>query len=434
MSKKRGVFICPSCQSVVQSEARLEEGVVCGECLHEFGLPETVSPKKEGIKKKDLLGKGLGGRKRTVIVRDVTSKKAAVAARQTKVEREQPVVRAEEGVEEAHFSRDEETILADGSREVRRRKKRPLKERNLKLVLFLAGWFSLVAIIFTLSRLLEEEEPSAQELLEQAAFNEKTIKNEVFRRFSPEVIYNFRAFIAYPENVGREQFIDESSELALPFSKHYELNPFVVPRSAIRVKSSNVLKLSEESFGIETVWEDQEGNQLGAVHLWDGEGWKLDWENYVPYSAQSWSLFRAEIGKREGQFRLLVRKRGSDDESERFSLSFYRPPVLYEDADEFRVSESPEVELETQSELGQRFLKLWNDHKAGKVPFGSILGKSLDPSNYLRVNVVLAWEKNDLGESVMVLKDILGVLWFGDTIQRYYQASLAGDGGGVEAE
>jgi len=94
---------------------------------------------------------------------------------------------------------------------------------------------------------------------------------------------------------------------------------------------------------------------------------------------------------------------------------------------EYRVTESPEVEVRTESELGQEFLKLWEKHLADEPPFGSILAKALDPSNGMRINVTLAWEKNAQGESKMVLKEILGVSWFGQAIQKYRQNSLVNE-------
>ena len=443
MSKKLGVFICPSCQSVVQSDVLLEEGVICGECLHEFSLPKTegvIAPKG---KPKRLTGTGSVSSEKTSaknekkplpkspIIRDATSLRKSKTPKQVEVERVKvPVKSLEEAVEEElNFSKDEETILADGSRQVKRRKKRPKEEKNLNLILFLSGWIAVIAIIFGLSKLVEDDEKSGEDKRDRdkESVTENTVKKEILRRFYPQVTASFKAFIGHPNNEGRSQYIYNSSDLALAFTKHYQLNPFTVPRSLIKVRAANVIKLSEKDFGIETIWEDREGNRLGALHLWDGEGWKLDWENYAPYSSESWALFRSQLGKKEGQFRLLVRKREVEDGDEKFSLSFYRPPALYEGAEEFRVSESPKVEVATKSELGQRFLKLWEDHKAGDVPYGSVLGELLDPAKYLRVNVELAWEENDLGESVMVLKDILGVLWFGEKVQNHYQETLATD-------
>ncbi len=427
MSKKAGVFICPSCQGVVQSDGPLEQGVVCDHCLHEFGTPDDLSAAKAALVNK--LPKGsVGGveKKKVLISRNVTAQRKVDEPKQVEAVRAKiPVKTLEESVEEAaNGSRDEETIMPDGSRKVKRRKKRPKKEKNLKLVLFLAGWISVIGIVFALFKLGDSEGEVVEETETEEEINEKTIKNEVLRRFFPQVSESFTDFLTHPTNDGREQFISNSSGLALPFSKYYLYNPFPKPESSMRVSASNVIRLSEKDFAIETIWKNKDGNRLGAAHLWDGEAWKLDWENFAPYSTESWSRFRAELGGTEGEFRLLARKRETSDESEHFYVSFYRPPLFFENSEEFRSTESPEVELETDSELGQRFLNLWKDHKAGKVPLDSILGKSLDPSNYLRMNVQLAWEKNDQDESILVLKDIIGVLWFGDVIQTHYRNSL----------
>ena len=123
--------------------------------------------------------------------------------------------------------------------------------------------------------------------------------------------------------------------------------------------------------------------------------WKIDWENFAPSSSVPWSQFDPQNEKKEGVFRLLVRKRETSDETEKFYLSFYRAPAFDEDEDEFRVTESPEVELMTQSDLGQEFLGLWHEFQAGNYPYDSILARQLDPSNCMRIMVRLAWEENE---------------------------------------
>ncbi len=440
MSKKLGVFICPSCQTMVQSDGPLEEGVTCGQCDHKFGLPTigAEATMSDGAAAASPLVQvpRVPGRnpdsKKALIHRNVTSKRKGEAPEALELEKIQVVsppveeIVPEKSVE-SHRSRDEETILPDGSRRVRRLKKRPKKEKHLNLILFLAGWISVIAIIFFLFRLGEEKSAPSEEQEDQQVLNEQVIKKQVLRRFLPEVSRSFKRFLNHPTNNGREQFIHSPADLAMSFANHYRLNPFIAPRSSIKIAATNVIRLSEKDFGIETIWKDEEGQLLGAVHLWDGEGWKLDWENFARYSSISWSRFRSELGGREGQFRLLVRKRETEDDGKSFDLSFYRAPVLYEDADEYRVTESPEVEVRTESELGQEFLKLWEKHLADEPPFGSILAKALDPSNGMRINVTLAWEKNAQGESKMVLKEILGVSWFGQAIQKYRQNSLVNE-------
>jgi len=71
MSGRKGVFICPSCQAVVKSDKPLHEGVICGECLHEFGKTSGSSKSKTQIPGGNW-ERGNGG-----VIRNLTAKKSA---------------------------------------------------------------------------------------------------------------------------------------------------------------------------------------------------------------------------------------------------------------------------------------------------------------------------------------------------------------------
>jgi len=420
---KLSVFICPSCGEVVKSDRPLEEGVICGECLHEFGKPEEVpesKTKKPGVLRK--MPKGVGEAKKSSVMRDLTAKKA---------ERIKPVGVIEEPVIEAKpvgelpkpsgNAKDEEVILPDGSRRVRRIKKRPKKEKHKGLILFLLGWLSVIGIVFAFYQ-MQGKADAEEEVTEDKVKDVKEVamKGEILRRFLPAASDGFKRFIFHPTNEGREQYIDNSADLARSFSSYYRLHSFPKPDSQLALIRYNVIALSKTDFGIETIWKDGEGRRIGGVHLWDGKGWKLDWENFAPYSTESWSRFRSKLGSKSGVFRLLVRKRTTANEDREFYLSFYRAPDFFEESGEFKDTESPEVRVETKSLLGKRFLKLWDRQVAGEAPFDSILGRSLDPENYMRITVELSWEKNEVDEDVMRMTDIRGVGWFGERVQAFH--------------
>ena len=42
----------------------------------------------------------------------------------------------------------------------------------------------------------------------------------------------------------------------------------------------------------------------------------------------------------------------------------------------------------------------------------------------MRINARLAWEKDEAGDKKMVLKEILGVGWFGKRIQEFHAEEL----------
>ena len=423
MSKPTGVFFCPSCQSLVQSDGPLKRGIICEECGYEFGKPIPVVKKVGGIPAgSDPLQQAQ--EKSSGVSRNIMAKRSTADGVGLDLEKiALPMKAREEVIEEETEARrsDEETIMPDGSRRVKRRKKRLKKENHKNLILVMVGSLLVAILAVSLFKSRDNGESGNEDQATKEELNDRTVKREVLKRFYPVVVSNFSEFLSYPTNDGREQFISNSAELSLPFTRHYRQHAFPTPESKIKPVAQNVIKLSESDYGIETVWEDENANRIGAVYLWDGEAWKIDWENFSRYSTDLWQRFRTETGSKEGTFRLLVRKQETSDETEEFNLSFYRPPSMLEARDDFRVTDDTEVSLETQSALGQEFLALWNDFKDGKVPCDSILGASLDPDNCMRISVVLAWEENESNESVMVLKDIVGVAWFGQVIQGLYE-------------
>jgi hypothetical protein len=113
-----------------------------------------------------------------------------------------------------------------------------------------------------------------------------------------------------------------------------------------------------------------------------------------------------------------VRKRTTEDDKKRISLSFYRAPDVKEGDEEFKRTESPEIDLLVGSDLETEFTRLWNNHQKKNDPMGSILGRALDPDpeTYMRITVRLGWEDKKRDKGVLELKEIIGAGWFGERI------------------
>ena len=230
---------------------------------------------------------------------------------------------------------------------------------------------------------------------------------------------NFQGFMKLPEKM-KGQFIDRSADLSLTFSDFYEKNSFPPVSGKLTQTGVNVLKLPGDGLAVESIWRDSEGYQWGAVHILDRttSTWKLDWENFAPYSTESWPKFINQLGSKEGVFRLLVRKRRTADDKKKISLSFYRAPHVKEDDEEFKRTESPEIDLLAESDLAIEFMRLWNNHQEENDPMGSILGRALDPDpmSYMRITVRLGWEDSKRDEESLKLKEVIGAGWFGERI------------------
>lgn len=319
----------------------------------------------------------------------------------------------------------EEILLPDGSRRVKRRKKRPTKEKNKALILFLVGWLSVVVIIFALFK--TKKDVSADTGEEKTKIDITLARDrQLIGNHRDEISNLFRSYIFTTNLDERVQYIERSSEMALNYTRFYRSHSPFQPQPPMAVIGSKVIEISRDPLvmAIEFVWQDAAERRFGTVYLHDGQGWKLDWEAFAPYSTDAWARFQAKIGGAEGTFRLLVRKRASSNESKRIYLSFYRPPNYAEDDKSFLKTESQEVEVTVESKLGRQFLDLWSDFEEGIRPLGSIL-PLIDPEGVMRITARLAWEEVE-GETEMqlVLKEIKEPGWYGETIQGAYRKAL----------
>lgn len=434
MSGKKGVFICPSCQAVVKSDRPLHEGVTCGECLHVFGS-NNGSPKA-----KSQIPGGKKERGSSGVVRDLIGKKSAPILPVGVIDAPKMSVRTLEQArleqarnESVDSSSDDETIMPDGSRRVRRRKKREKAEKNKGLIIFLGAWVCIVIavlVIFATGKFGAPEISNATVVKEDTKEGRRNLMDQQIVNASREKIKrDFKAFMKLPEGSGQTQFIDNPAEFSLAFRRYYE-ETALFPRASGTLTQTgvNVLKLPKDELAVESIWKDSEGHQWGALHLLDKttSRWKLDWENFAPYSTASWSKFINQLdgSSNEGTFRLLVRKRRTADDDKKISLSFYRAPHVKEGDGEFKKSESPEIDLLVGSDLEIEFMKLWKDHQEENDPMGSMLGRALDPEprTYMRITVRLGWKGDKRDENVLELKEIVGAGWFGERIIRLRQS------------
>ena len=451
MSGNVGLFKCPSCGALVRGDLSLPEGLVCGECQYQFEKP---APKDSSAV---LAGVASSKPSSSNVIRNVTGQKSSLpeAPAPEFATKRLPAKSLEEVPAQSpsgsENSRDEETIMPDGSRRVRRRKKRPAKEKHKGLILFLFGWAVMIAIVFLLFKVGEKKKPD--EGPGPGAGGGDGISpfdRTVLTRSIPIIQRDFQSFMAFPTIEGRDQFIDRPSDLVYQFGRFYQENTFPSMRGdsqLVRLKA-NVLNFSNETVAVETVWSDGGDGRWGALHVFDpNQGWKLDWEHFAPYSSVAWNRFSSRLGTNEGTFRVLARKRFTSDQSETFSVSFYRPPRVYEQSNGFLSSESSEVVIETDSELGRRFRQLWQSQVVdGTSPYGSILADEIGPpsNQFLRVIVKLAWEENEPAQEgqelkedekyKLVLKDIIGIGWFGSRIQELHQKALDAAAGETEEQ
>jgi hypothetical protein len=381
------------------------------------------------------VGSVSASKKSDSVVRNVARKRNPVSVKEAMTEvpaheapfvlkTEAPVmvkVEEESDADSGEMSEDrDEMIMADGSRRIRRRKKKLKKEKSKALLIFIIVW---IAIIASVSYLLKSGDDSKQDQDEESADEESIIaaRNRLFAgAHFPKINVSFKAFLGQFEPGRRLQFIDQSSRLSLQFNRFYRSAVFPTPEGEIGAGVRNVIEIKsgpDPVLGLETIWVDGKNRILETVHVHDGEAWKLDWEAFGPYSTSPWVLFVSGTERSEGTFRLYMRKMKSLDDSKRFFVKFYAPPVFGEidrKASSFDV-ESPEVEVDARSGLGQQFIEVLENHQNKDFFLGSVF-PNYDPKGYLRVTVKLAWELDEKDESVLVLKELISPSWYGQRI------------------
>lgn len=426
------VYLCPSCQSVVKSENEKLAGLVCGDCGFEFG-GKGMAQDNEPSKKVDIV-KVTGVAPTTMkhsIVRDVMKQRGG--SRQGPEVIQPPSVHEmalREGAELEHKEippGEDEVILKDGTRMVRRKKRKKDKDKHQKLYFFLTLWIGIAAAILIIVQMNNGDKDGSVEDRIGVEENRKKEHQIFLGKHMAAISQNFSRFIRAQEDSDRIQEIDYSSRLASKFSRFHQSQSIPVPVGSVRGIQRNVIVLKEAPFtpAVEVVWQDEGGNIFESVHLWDGKDWKLDWEHFSRYATTPWTLFRSKLGQKEGEFRLLMRQREVMKESAYISILFYEePPVGTEDSRKaLQASESEEVIVKLRTDLGRQLTELFKAKEDGNTAYDSIFGQN-DPDTMIRVSAALAWEEDEDGDEVLVLKDLLGVSWYGTRVRRAYREML----------
>ncbi len=432
MSGALRIFVCPSCNAVVKSETGYSEGLVCDECGYQFeGKAEKVAGRKVQERKVSPIPKSKKGAVGSSggIVRDLTSRKVApVAVAPLKSEGEKRSRRKRK--DESGKVNEDVQVMADGMVRERKFRRGTKKENNKFLLYFVLGWMVVIVVAFAFYAKSKIGEPKDRDRDLASEETEEEIKGrKILKKFMPQVRQSFVDFFNESSDQGRSQFIDYSGELAFEYSDHLSRDSFRKMSMPIVLRESNVLffgrdETGKERFGIESVWEDQDQKKVGALHFWDGKSWKLDWENFARYSTEGWGKFKARLGDRRGKFRVFVRKQlvnvVSQTRGKSIYLVFYQAPRFWEEDELYLETESPVVVVPINSDVGQKFLELWERFEQGKSEVGSILGKQLDPDGFMRVVADLEWREDRLGEWDLSLRGIEGVEWFGKRVRNYY--------------
>ena len=228
-------------------------------------------------------------------------------------------------------------------------------------------------------------------------------------------------FLMATSAASKAQFVDQGVQHSGAMNRYYR-GDISFSTAVIRVKIAQAELL--EGFPVRTVGAlclNERGEKWEAVFVQDGKEWKLDWESLVRYDDKSWALFPAGKDGDEGEFRLYLRVRDSNEDFEQkeMSLVFYKPTMFVKN--EFRGVASTPMSVPIDSELGRQISILVKEDKE-KEGGGEILKDAhglmigyMDPSRYHRVRVKMRLHKEgkDHKKSRIELLEILANDWYG---------------------
>lgn len=240
--------------------------------------------------------------------------------------------------------------------------------------------------------------------------NEFIVENREFQKksriASNEALKVYDKFLASKDENEESQYIVDGVSKLLLLKNHTDSISAFKPTMPLQLLMTGYSDEGEYP-RVELMFKDGSSKQFEAVFWQTSDGWKLDWEHYVRFSASDWGQFLARPTQNNDQeFRLYVRRRhvGSGGSQGKLQLVFYMPSVVGGS----RLLESPQVNLASDSPI---FAEL-NDgfDELEKVGDDRLIGHN-DSAGFLRVKATLGFEPDSEGKPKLELKSIQAQHW-----------------------
>jgi ribosomal protein L37AE/L43A len=204
------VYLCPSCQSVIRSDRDVSEGLKCDSCGSSFGGSGsgTAAPKRTRSESSASPS----------ILRDVMKNREGIVLPVSFGSTEKlGNFKSEKLAAAAEGSRDEESILSDGSRQVKRRKKRRKEEKHKKLYIFITAWVGVIVALLFIFQIKSDD--GKTNTANTANTGMPPWKREFYRSHLESISKNYNSFIQALSLPAKQQAIDRSSQMAAKFSR-----------------------------------------------------------------------------------------------------------------------------------------------------------------------------------------------------------------------
>jgi hypothetical protein len=393
----RGIFLCPTCGNVAKGQG--DGTAVCQDCHFRFALPEEVRdtstlPEKE---EKAIPPAGTGLVQRNIKPHNAKAEPIYGAQVDAKSPVEPEKIRSVEEVANPH-------------RPHRHKKKKPKKKKRNYFLIF-AIWLATASVVTLVSiwviSMTEEKAKKLDSVVDKLAGEERAF----YLKEYPAIESQLQGFLRAESDEGREEFVRDIPGIGRRIQRFYRENS--APYSGARLFGKPVFwnVAFEESPGfVEVAWPLDRQRNLEAVFVKEEDEWRLDWEQYVRYDTENWELFRQNLtDDNSGIFRVYLEKvaEGQVAENPWIKIRFLQP---HKDASRRERSDSPIIKLDGTSSVATQVAQCFLDRLGESDGYSQLW--ELDPRNFRRVTVALAWEMSpDTGQEVLVVEEILAQHW-----------------------
>lgn len=413
-SAARGIFLCPKCGAAAVSST--VGTATCSSCSTEFETPkeqQTVRPNKPLPSSPAKGGAGM-------VRRNITLGKSLDGLGFARTEEQPPFEsRLEPKSRELEGAAVGPTVSggeppSDGPPMERRRRKKKRSRPAFSvraIILMSVAWIGIVGLIFFVVIKFQQQLGGGDELsktLEQRLSGEEkaffraeypAIQKQLvafLRSDTPELKTDYSLKIPRLGRMMRRYYIDQSDETFPPTMQKAPLFWNVA---------------FEESPGfVEVVFDAGGKDFIEAVFVKEDNDWLLDWEHFVRYSTQNWTLFHRRAGNdQEGTFRVYVEKVSESQQKEApwVKIRLYGAHT----EERRRKTEASEViMIEGDDPLARKVDHLFIDRDGESAGFSKLWKR--DPKELRRATLKLAWVSDAAtGEDSLVLKEILSHHW-----------------------
>lgn len=287
------------------------------------------------------------------------------------------------------------------------------QKKNNTLILIVVVWLGFILLlVFVAGKFGGKPTGSSKPSAGIASAGRMSMADQrLLEKNSRRLLQTMAGYAVSANNEQRSQFVADPIRVSPKMENYFAKNPLIrVDMETMKTRSANVLKLPEGD-AIEVWW--QSGDLFyETLFVGDEREWKLDWEHFVRYSDEPFSLFLAGTGEAEAEFRLLARERlaGERAKEPEISLALYAP--VSGKPRETGV-ESPEFLVPRHEPDGRRLSAAFAMKRRAENPFGS-MSTSMDPDDMIRVRVRLRRTESDEGKLFQIV-EVIACHWYGVT-------------------